>query len=277
MSSSLRYTLTKLRSLPSSLKICLRRSGYSVISAASTSPTVAPGTVTESCFAVNCRSGVGISTLGMSVDQLLFWRFGLIEVGQKAIGVVELAFLNRQDDEGVPRAGIPQIGGGKIRVAIGMRVIDADEVHVAFPCGLIGGQQVLWTEFVAGGLRALESVFQRDGLAHGFCVAVCRPQHGAAALVGIAGTRVGHHGGPGFGFDANHSWSQNFSLRYFSALSQRMVTMVALSSRAAISRARRVAAYTLQPDEIPTSRPSSLARRRTMRRSEERRVGEEGR
>jgi hypothetical protein len=31
----------------------------------------------------------------MSVDQLLFWRFGLIEVGQKAIGVVELAFLNR--------------------------------------------------------------------------------------------------------------------------------------------------------------------------------------
>src|ERR1035438_1083209 len=174
-----------------------------------------------------------------------------------------------------------------------MRVIDADEVHVAFPCGPIGGQEVLGTEFVAGGLCALEGVFQRDGLAHGFCVAVCRAQHGAAALVGIAGTRVGHHGGPGFGFDADHSWSQNFSLRYFSALSQRMVTMVALSPRAASSRARSVAAYTLlsqrmvtmfapspraassrarsvaaytlQPDEIPTSRPSSLARRRTIR------------
>src|ERR1039458_7492110 len=265
MSSSLRYTLTKLRSLPSSVKICLRRSGYSVVSAVSTSPTVAPGTVTESCFAVNWRSGVGISILAMSVNQLLFWRFGLLEVGQKAIGVVELAFLNRQDDEGVPRAGIPQIGGGKIRVAIGMRVIDADEVHMAFPCGLIGGQEVLGTEFVAGGLRALEGVFERDGLAHGFRAAVCRAQHGAATQIGRASCRERHHGGPGFGFDADHSWTQNFSLRYFSALSQRMVTMVALSPWAAISRARRVAAYTLQPDEIPTSRPSSLARRRTMR------------
>jgi hypothetical protein len=75
----------------------------------------------------------------MSVDQLLFWRFGLIEVGQKAIGVVELAFLNRKDDEGVPRAGILQVGGGKIRVAVGMRVINPDEVHMMLPGGFIGG------------------------------------------------------------------------------------------------------------------------------------------
>src|ERR1035437_2681371 len=203
------------------------------MSAASTSPTVAPGTVTESCFAVNCRSGVGISTLGMSVDQLLFWRFGLIEVGQKAIGVVELAFLNRQDDEGIPRAGIPQIGGGKIRVAIGMRVIDADQAHMTFPGGLIGGQEVRGAEFIAGGLRAFEGIFDGDSLPHELGVVYGNTEHGAAALVRVAGTGVGYHGGPGFGFDADHSWSQKFSLRYFSALSHRMVTMVALSPRAA--------------------------------------------
>src|ERR1035441_6637919 len=146
-----------------------------------------------------------------------------------------------------------------------MRVINTNEVHVPFPGGLIGGQQVRGAEFIAGGLRAFEGVFERDGLAHDLGVAVTGAEHGAAALVRVTGTGVGHHGGPGFRFDADHSWSQKFSLRYFSALSHRMVTMVALSPRAAISRARRVAAYTLQPEEIPTSRPSSLARRRTMR------------
>src|SRR5450759_3342786 len=146
-----------------------------------------------------------------------------------------------------------------------MRVIDADEVHLTFPGGLIGGQEVRGAEFIAGGLRAFERVLDRDGLAHDFCVALGGAQHGAAALVGVTGTGVGHHGGPGFGFDADHSSSQKFSLRYFSALSHRMVTMVADSPRAAISRARTVAAYTLQPEEMPTSRPSSRARRRTMR------------
>src|ERR1019366_7066056 len=145
-----------------------------------------------------------------------------------------------------------------------MRVIDPDEVHVPFPGGLIGGQQVRGPKLIAGGLRAVEGVFQRDGLAHRLGVALGRAQHGAAALVRVTATGVGHHGGPGVGVDADHSWSQKFSLRYFSALSHRMVTMVAFSPRAAISRARRVAAYTLQPEEIPTSRPSSLARRRTM-------------
>src|ERR1017187_1151838 len=146
-----------------------------------------------------------------------------------------------------------------------MRVINTDEVHMPFPGGHIGGQQIRGPEFVARGLRTLEGVFQRDGLAHRLGVALGRAQHGAAALDRVAGTGVRHHVGPGFGFDADHSWSQKFSLRYFSALSHRMVTMVALSPRAASSRARSVAAYTLQPDEIPTSRPSSLARRRTIR------------
>src|ERR1017187_9543334 len=114
-----------------------------------------------------------------------------------------------------------------------MRVINADELHVPLPGGLIGGQQVRGPEFIARGLRAGEGVLQRDGMAHRLGVAVDRAQYGAAALVGVTDTGVGHHGGPGFGFDADHSWSQKFSLRYFSALSHRMVTMVALSPRAA--------------------------------------------
>src|SRR5258708_5748481 len=144
-------------------------------------------------------------------------------------------------------------------------MINADQVHLSFPGSLIGSQQVLGAEFITSRLRALESVLQHDRLADNLCFAVGGAKHGPAALVRIARTGMGHHDGPGFGFDADHSWSQKFSLRYFSALSHRMVTMVADSPRAAISRASRVAAYTLQPEDIPTSRPSSRARRRTMR------------
>src|SRR5579872_504447 len=106
MSSSFRYTLTKLRSLPSSLKICLRRSGYCVVSVVSTSPTVAPDALTASCLPVNCRRGVGINTLAISVSQLLFRRFGLLEIRQPAVGVVEFTLLDRQHHKGIPRAGI---------------------------------------------------------------------------------------------------------------------------------------------------------------------------
>src|ERR1035441_3367468 len=109
MSSSFRYTLMKLRSLPSSLKICLRRSGKRLVSASSASPTVPPGTVTLFSLAVYCRSGVGIRIFGMSVQQLLSGGFGLFDVRQPAIGVVKLAFLHREHHERIPRAGILQI------------------------------------------------------------------------------------------------------------------------------------------------------------------------
>src|ERR1039458_1437281 len=114
MSSSFKYTLTKLRTLPSSLKICLRRSGNCAVRAFSTSPTVEPATVTESCFPVNSLSGVGIKPLAISVEQLLFGRLGLVEVRQPAIGVVEFALLNGEHHERIPGAGIPQVGLRKI-------------------------------------------------------------------------------------------------------------------------------------------------------------------
>ena len=50
---------------------------------------------------------------------------------------------------------------GKIGVAIGMRVVDPDQVHVPLAGGLVGGQQVFGPQLVARGLRAFEGVLQR--------------------------------------------------------------------------------------------------------------------
>src|SRR5271155_4664663 len=154
MSSSFKYTLTKLRTLPSSLKICLRRSGNCAVRSASAEPTVSPATVTESCLPVNWRRGVGIRILAISVNQLLFVRLGLVRVRQPGIGVVELAFLNRQHYERIPRTGILQIGFGKIRAAIGMRVIDANQRHAPLARRLIGRQKIFTAQLIIARLLA---------------------------------------------------------------------------------------------------------------------------
>src|ERR1700678_4640938 len=158
MSSSFKYTLTKLRTLPSSLKICLRRSGNCAVKLASARPTVSPVTVTESCLPVNWRRGVGIRILAISVNQLLFVRFGLVGVRQPGIGVVELAFLNRQHDERIPRTGMLQIGFGKISAAIGMRMVNADQRHVPFARRLIVRQQILIAQLIIARLLARERI-----------------------------------------------------------------------------------------------------------------------
>src|SRR6266852_5473652 len=62
MSSSLTYTFTKLRSLPSSVNKCLRSSPNSVVSRPNASPTVPALTSVESRLPAYGRSGVGIIT-----------------------------------------------------------------------------------------------------------------------------------------------------------------------------------------------------------------------
>src|SRR5580698_192752 len=148
MSSSFKYTLTKLRTLPSSLKICLRRSGNCAVRLVSAEPTVSPVTVTESCLPVNWRRGVGIRILAILVNQLLFVRFSLVRVRQPGIGVVELALLDRQHYERIPRTGILQIGFGKIRAAIGVRVIDTDQRHAAVASRLVGSQKIFAAQLI---------------------------------------------------------------------------------------------------------------------------------
>src|SRR5689334_11564506 len=124
-------------------------------------------------------------------------------------------------------------------------MIDADQVHAAFPSRLVRLQQILGPQFVTRSLRALESIFQRDGFAHVLCAIVDRAQHGAAALVRIRLARVGDHRLPRFAIDADHSSSQKCSERYFSALSQSTVTMMPASPRSTRPRATTVAACTL--------------------------------
>src|SRR5947209_20009125 len=71
MSSSFRYTFTKLRSLPSSVNRFFLTFGYCAVSAASASPTVLPDTSTESFSSVNWRSAVGIRILAISIPHYL--------------------------------------------------------------------------------------------------------------------------------------------------------------------------------------------------------------
>ena len=143
-------------------------------------------------------------------------------------------------------------------------MVDADQVHLAFAGGFVGGQQIFRAELVAGRLGSREGVLEGHDGAHGFLVAVGGAQHGSATFIGVGVAGVLHHGLPGFGVHLNHSSSQKCSLRYLSAPSQSTVTMVADSPRSAASRASRVAACTLAPEEMPTSRPSRRARRRTI-------------
>src|SRR5436190_21354199 len=104
-----------------------RRSSCRVVSSVSASPTVPPVTWTVSCFPVYCRRGVGIKILG--INQLFLFRLGLLRVGQPAIGVVELTLLNGEHDKRIPWTGVLEIGLREIGGAIGMRMVDADQIE----------------------------------------------------------------------------------------------------------------------------------------------------
>src|SRR3981081_3235155 len=95
-----------------------RRSWCWLVRSVSASPTVPPFTCTVSCLPVYCRKGVGIRILG--INQLFLFRFGLLRIGQPAIGVVELPLLNGEHDKRIPGTGILQIRLREIGVAIGM-------------------------------------------------------------------------------------------------------------------------------------------------------------
>src|SRR5271169_4068734 len=176
----------KLRSLPSSVKICLRRSGYWLVSAERTSPTVPPVTDTASCLPVNWRSGVGIITFAISVNQLLFRRLGSFQIGHEAVGVIELPAADREHHKRMPRRGVLQISFRKIGIAIGMRMVDADQVHAALARLLLGGVQILRTQLVARVLRSVVGVLERDRFADQLAFVQVRADHGAAALVRIS-------------------------------------------------------------------------------------------
>src|SRR3954464_6869992 len=103
MSSSLMYTLTKLRNLPCSLYRWLLSPSCLRVRSASSSPMVAPLASTLSCLSVYGRSGVGMRIFAM-MQSALFERRTI--VFQEPDGHVDGSALgDRHDDvrEGRPR------------------------------------------------------------------------------------------------------------------------------------------------------------------------------
>src|SRR5260370_22972439 len=192
----------------------------------------------------------------LPVNQFFLFRVGLIRVGKPTVCVIELAFLDGKNYKRVPRAGILEIRLGEVCAAVGVRVIDAHQVHLAAACFAVSLEQIFGPQFVVRSLRTGRRVFERHGRHHAFLAVTDASQQGPAAFVGVSGAGMFHHLLPGLRFNLNHSSSQNCSLRYLSALSQKMVTITAVCTASYSSRPRRSAATTLAPDEIPTSSPS---------------------
>src|SRR5688500_2249247 len=108
MSSSFRYTLTKFRSRPSSAYRCLRRPSCFFVRSASSSPTVAPLTSTDSFLSVNGRSGVGMWIV-FGIGQVFRIEAGAIVAEKPRRHVFWDAGADGNDDVGKNRPGVVQI------------------------------------------------------------------------------------------------------------------------------------------------------------------------
>src|SRR5581483_10427391 len=215
MSSSFTYTLTKLRSRPSSVYRCFFRSPYFDVSAPSASPTVAPGSSTVLCLSAYCRRAVGIrifainlfSTCGLSRrnPEIFLLRVGLLRIRQEAVRVIEAPAADGKHHERIPGAGVLQVRRGEICVTVGMGVKDADQVHALPPRFTVRVEQVLRPQFIARRLGPLEGILQLHGGSDSFRLAVNGSQHGPAALVREGCLRVGHHHIPRVFLDLDHS------------------------------------------------------------------------
>src|SRR5216684_524301 len=145
MSSSFTYTFTKLRSLPSSVKRCLRNSANSFVRWPSASPTVAAWNSAEARFPAYGRSGVGIITftgisfhrcsLAGTLNRGAVANFDVF--GRKLLPIVIQSpgshFLRRpvlyaHDDVAVPWPGVIAIILAGPRRMVRMRMIPAHDV-----------------------------------------------------------------------------------------------------------------------------------------------------
>src|SRR6185436_11597818 len=126
MSSSLRYTLTKFRSRPSSAYRCLRRPSYRVVRSASSSPTVAPLTSTDSFLSVNGRSGVGMLIV-FGICQLFLVEGGTILAQSPGRHVLRRAGANGNDDVREERQRVIEIVLRRPGRMIGMGMIEPEQ------------------------------------------------------------------------------------------------------------------------------------------------------
>src|SRR5258708_24396175 len=121
MSSSFRYTLTKLRSFPSSLYRWALSPPCLFVKSASSSPTVVPSASTASFLSLYGLSGVGIRIL--VAMKLALFEIGSVLFQMPHGHVARGARHNRHDHVRKGRPGMIEIELRRPRRMIGMRVI----------------------------------------------------------------------------------------------------------------------------------------------------------
>ena len=174
MSSSFRYTLTKLRSLPSSLKSCLRRSGNLLGQRRQHFADGRAGESTESCLSANWRKGRRDQDFGhikSSFSAAVWSALGRKLVAWSNFPLFTESTTNEYQGQEFSRSVLEKYAsqsGCEWKMPIRSRP--------AARALLVGGEQVFGTQFVAGCLLAFVGVFQRLGQGDVLYVAVdaCR-------------------------------------------------------------------------------------------------------
>src|SRR6266403_748039 len=180
MSSSFTYTLTKLRSLPSSVKRCLRRSPNSVVKWPRASPTVLALNSAESRFPAYGRSGDGIITFtGISFFSVVPGEISglhcgamasLNSLGRKPLAVVvqtpgghvlRRAVLHAHDDVAVPRPRVVAVIFAWPRRMVGMRMVPADHFKTLLARRFFRCQDVLGSHGKAVARRIVPPIDKR--------------------------------------------------------------------------------------------------------------------
>src|SRR5215470_10138124 len=126
MSSSLTYTLTKLRNFPSLLYRCAFSPACFVVRSASSSPTVAPSASTASFLSVYGRSGVGIRIFVAMQIALLECGAVVLEIPHRH--VCRPAVCDGHNHVRKRRPRMIQIVLRRPRGMIGMRMVEPEQL-----------------------------------------------------------------------------------------------------------------------------------------------------
>src|SRR5688572_9576756 len=180
MSSSFRYTFTKFRSRPSSAYRCLRRPSYFFVRSASSSPTVAPLTSTDSFLSVKGRSGVGMLMV-FGMGQVFLIESGAIFTKAPRRHVLWRTAADGDDHVRERRPGVVEVVLRRSGRVVRMRVVEAEQLGSELRRARLGLAIVLRADEEAAARPILGGVGQRERGGHGAVVSVQR----AAALVGI--------------------------------------------------------------------------------------------
>src|SRR5882762_181500 len=178
MSSSFTYTLTKLRSLPSSVKRCLRNSANSFVRWPRASPTVVAWNSAEARFPAYGRSGVGIITftgisflrcsMASALDRRTVANFDAFRRKFLAIVIqspgghfLRRAVLHAHDDVAVPRPRVIPIELARPRRMVRMRMIPANDVHTALARRFLRSHDVFGSDRKTVARRIVSPIDQR--------------------------------------------------------------------------------------------------------------------